>query len=434
MARQRLLVIQVAALGYDLLTSHLGGNRWNELEIHSAQSVTPAVTCPVQATMRTGALPSDHGMVFNGTYLRDLRKPSFWEQSSALVSGSRIWDRFRQHGGTVGMLFWQQSLGENVDILLSPAPIHTHGGGLIDTVYSQPEGLYEQLCAKIGFRFKLSSYWGPLSRFASSEWISLATQEVMRSQTAPDLLFTYLPHLDYDLQKYGSRTKKANRALIRVLDLLQKLSVTAAETGYDVVMFGDYAIGEAMAVRHPNRVLREAGLMKTRSIRGRLYPDFHASEAFAVVDHEAAHVYLRETARREEVAGVLQEIPGVADVLTGDTLEQAGLAHPHSGEIVLIGDAGTWFAYPWWETPREAPDYATHIDIHNKPGYDPCELFFGWHPFAICTDPGKVRGTHGRAGSDRKVAWSSTVELGSPVESLPDLARAIERHLDAHAD
>ena len=101
------------------------------LEFRSAASAFPAVTCTAQATFRTAAEPRAHGMTSNGFYSRALMKPAFWEQSAALVQGPRIWDGARARGETVGMYFWQQSLGEQVDSVVSPAPIHKHGGGMI---------------------------------------------------------------------------------------------------------------------------------------------------------------------------------------------------------------------------------------------------------------------------------------------------------------
>jgi hypothetical protein len=56
----------------------------------------------------------------NGLFFKDLRKVLFWEQSAALVEGPRIWDEFRARGGKVGMMFWQQSMGERVDLAVTP--------------------------------------------------------------------------------------------------------------------------------------------------------------------------------------------------------------------------------------------------------------------------------------------------------------------------
>ena len=122
-AKSKLLVVDVAALGWNLV-SHLP-------EFRPVQSIFPAVTCPVQAAFRTGTAPSQNGLVANGLFFSDLRKVLFWEQSATLVEGPRIWDGFRARGKKVGMMFWQQSMGESADLVVTPAPIHKHSGGMI---------------------------------------------------------------------------------------------------------------------------------------------------------------------------------------------------------------------------------------------------------------------------------------------------------------
>lgn len=421
----RLLILQVAALGYDLLRNH-GVADCRGLRFAPADSVFPAVTCAVQGTMRTAQPPRDHGMVLNGVYLRELRRPSFWEQSSALVRGERIWAEHRNRGGTTGMLFWQQSLGEEVDMLLSPWPVHRHGGSLVDTTHSVPASLYQDLCRDIGRPFRLRHYWGPLSSVRASRWIADATAAVCARSDAPDLLFSYLPHLDYALQKFGPDHPRSSQSLQELLDILGALLDNAREHGYDVLVYGDYAIGPATSVLYPNRILREAGLMAVRDADGRSYPNVHESTAFTVVDHEVAHVHLRSPQDRSRVTDVLRQ--GLADkvrICDGTDTFGHDLAGGRAGDLVLAGAPGTWFAYPWWTDKREAPDYANHIDIHNKPGFDPCELFFGRTPFTVSTDAAKVRGTHGAVGPSRRIAWASTLEFPTPPGSLLELATAV---------
>ncbi len=423
---KRLLVIQVAGLGYDFFVRHNGGEEWRGLRFRPAESVFPALTCTVQASFRTAAPPSAHGMLFNGVYLRELRRPAFWEQSSALVQGPRIWDELRAAGRRVGLLFWQQSLGEDADVLLTPAPIHKHGGGMVEAVYSRPAGLYNDLVRRIGKRFTLRSYWGPLASAASSRWIAAATREVLSMpDLAPDLLLTYLPHLDYDLQRYGPSSGKAARAYSEVVSLLDSLLEAARRSGYEVAIFGDYAFADSTRPLFPNQLLRDRGLLQTRQAGKRHYPDFHYSRAFAVVDHEIAHVYVRDPRDIAPVAAEMDEVDGVDEVLTGDALAARGLGHAKSGQVVLVAEEGAWFAYPWWRERVEAPDYATHIDIHNKPGYDPCELFFGWPPFTIGTNPAKIRGSHGRVGPGRQIAWAATCPIEPAPRDLIGLARSV---------
>jgi len=424
---QRLLVIQIAGLGHGFLVKQRGGEEVAGLRFRPMQTVFPALTCPVQASFRTAAAPSQHGMVSNGWYSRQLRRPMFWEQSSALVEGPRIWEGL---GKTVGTLFWQQSLGEDVDVLLSPAPIHKHHGGMIDALYSRPPGLCDELCRRVGRRFKLRSYWGPLASAASSRWIADATGELMAMpDAAPDLLLTYLPHLDYALLQHGPSSAAAATAFAELAEIVGALRQRAEAAGYDLVVFGDYAFADVSRPLYPNRVLREAGLLQTREVRGMLYPDFHASRAFAVVDHEVAFVYVQDVGDPREAAGVLGEAEGVEEVLMGEALVERGIAHPRCSEIAIVAERGAWFAYPWWTERREQPDYATHVDIHNKPGFDPCELFTAWpNPFATSTDATKVGGSHGRVGKGREVAWAATCDLGEPSD-LIELADAVRGYI-----
>jgi predicted AlkP superfamily pyrophosphatase or phosphodiesterase len=406
---------------------------WQGLEFRPTGAVFPAVTCTAQASLRTALLPTGHGMVANGRYFRDLRKVMFWEQSARLVDGERIWSTFREQGGRVGMMFWQQSMGEEVDLLLTPAPIHTHSGGMVMDCYSQPETLYRKLVGRLGSKFKLHRYWGPIAHAKVGDWIAASVAEVLGDdQLCPDLLLTYLPSLDYDLQRVGPDHPKASAALERTMEQLETLLTAARRSGHEVLIVGDYAIAPASGgeATCPNRVLAETGLMELRDVGGRLYPDFHRSAAFAMVDHEIAHVYVRDRRDIERVEAVLAEAPGVETILGGADKARRGLDHPNSGELVLVAAPGEWFAYRWWTGKRRAPDYARHIDIHNKPGFDPCELFFGWPPVSVSQDTTRIGGTHGRCGPGREVAWATTLPLSSEPADLVDMAQLVRAWLE----
>lgn len=427
---RKLLIVDVAALGWELVQQH--GLKLDGLTFRPAESVFPAVTCTVQASFRTGLPPAGHGMVANGLYHRDLRKPMFWEQSSRLVAGRRIWHGLRRGGGKVGVLFWQQSMGEDADVVLTPAPIHKHHGGMIQDCYARPDWLYRELCATLDEPFKLRRYWGPMASGQAGGWIVRAVNVVMGDlRLRPDLCLAYLPTLDYDLQRAGPNSPQAAKAVAELRAQLDYLLAEADKSGYEVLVFGDYAIAEVTrpAVL-PNLALREAGLFQTRTVRGMLYPDFHTSRAFAVADHEIAHVHVADAADVGAVRKVLARVAGLGEVLDAGALADRGLCHPNAGELVLVAEAGAWLAYPWWTHRREAPDFATHVDIHNKPGYDPCELFFGWPPMSVSQDRSKVRGTHGRAGEGRRIAWASTFELPGEPKDLLELAAGVKAVLD----
>lgn len=416
----KILVIQVAALGHSLTERFASDFARLGLRFGSLQPPAPAVTCTAQAVFRTGLPPEQTGIVGNGRFDRTTRKADFWNQSALLVRGGRVWDEFRAQGGTVGIMFWQQSLGESADLILSPAPIHKHHGGMIQSLYTVPDSLEATLTEAVGRKFNLMHYWGPLASAKAGDWVCRATAAVLgNADVRPDLLLTYVPNLDYVLQKHGPDSPKVAREVAVLVDQLGLLLNAAKAAGYTTLVWGDYAIEAADHVVFPNRALREAGLFATRTVRGMLYPDLYRSRAFAMVDHQVAEVYVPDPADVEAVRQVLSSLPGVASVEPGHGGE--------FGDLRLVAAPGAWLAYPWWNTPREAPDYASHVDIHNKPGYDPAELFWGFPPPSVSQNPARVKGTHGRPDLPACYAWSDQPE--PPSLSLVELAAQLRTRL-----
>ncbi len=435
-AKRQLLVVQVAALGWDLVQREAPSlPAARAFDFQPLEPVFPALTCPVQASFRTEALPCFHGVLLNGFYARHLHRTFFWDQSAAFVYGRRIWDSFRKRGGRVGMLFWQQSLGEEIDLILSPRPIHRHHGGIVPDCYSQPHDLYAELVRELGRPFPLSAYWGPLASRKSSDWIVEALCNLLgRGDAAPDLLLAYLPHLDYDLQRHGPDGPKARAALRETLSMLGALRDEVLARGGDFLFYGDYAMGPASGgALYPNRVLRDAGLFTVRVVKGREYPDFYTSRAVAVADHEVGGVYARDAAAAERARDALRAAGGFEEVLDREAQRASGIDDPDGPELFLVAEPGRWLAYPWWTDARRAPDYAAHIDIHNKPGYDPCELFFGFPPPRVSFDTSLVRGTHGRAGPGRSTAWTTSMHFDRQPRHLMGLAKACQDILESPA-
>ena len=395
------LVVMAAGLGFEGLEKR-GLLKMAGLEFRPAASVFPAVTCTAQATFRTATDPRVHGVTSNGFYSRTLMKPAFWEQSAALVRGPRVWDGARAKGETVGMYFWQQSLGESVDSVVSPAPIHKHGGGMIMRNYAQPAEMGDDLDRRCG-TFPLHRYWGPLASPKVGRAV-LANFFAMTEAHPVDHAFLYLPTLDYEAQRHGPDAPAADKALAEFRAQLEQISDFAAKKGTALTVCGDYEIGLVdRSPCFPNRTLRAAGLFNVRPISGRAYPDFYTSRAFAMCDHEVAHVYVR---REEDVAAVATLFEETGEYASVEVRKDQDWAHASAGEILLLAEKGSWCAYPWWTDRREAPDWATHIDIHNKPGYDPCELFLDRaFPPKTCQNWSRIRGSHGRRST---VAWAST--------------------------
>lgn len=408
---KKLLVLQVAALGAELLRKN-GVAALAGLPVRSLRPVFPAVTCTAQATLRTGLLPQDHGMPANGIFLRETFQSLFWCQSANLVKGPRIWDAFRDRGGRVGLYFFQQSLGERADEIVSPAPIHKHDGGMIMATYQKPAGLLKRANP-----VPLYYYWGPLASRRAGDRIAQTLCERLETGTAPGLIFAYLPTLDYDLQRCGVSHPKARKALRHAVRQIEAIAAAARAQGYDLLITGDYAITDVTCKPlFPARILLETGLFATRTVRGREYPDFYQSRAVVLCDHQVAHVYCRDAAVLPEVQAAFEAVEGIETV------------RPCAGDadLELVAAPGVWFAWPWWEKASQAPDYADHVDIHNKPGFDPCELFFGKTPFRCGTDPDRVRGTHGRA--DAPVACATT--LADLPETFQALAGSIGSFLE----
>ena len=365
------LTVMAAGLGYGLLERN-GMTEMAGLRFAPKPSVFPAVTCVAQATLRTGLSPAEHGMISNGHWSEDFRRPVFWEQSCRLVKGARTWSR------KSGVFFFQQSLGEDVELLVSPAPIHKHGGGMAMSCYTKPTGMaevLERLCGK----FPLWRYWGPLASPKVGR-TCVSYFEAMTGAHEVDEAYLYLPTLDYAAQRNGPDSPAARAALKEFRRQLERIADIAMRRGCALTVTGDYEITPVTEppVR-PNVILRREGLFRTRTVAGRSYPDFFQSMAFAMCDHEVA--ILVGPARERAAALLLQ---------TGDYVLPASPSDraPLPSVLALLAKPGSWCGYEWWTNQKEAPDFASHVDIHNKPGYDPRELFF----FSC----GVVKGTHGR--------------------------------------
>ncbi|MBB5869113.1 putative AlkP superfamily pyrophosphatase or phosphodiesterase [Allocatelliglobosispora scoriae] len=366
-----LLVLDVVGLTADLLT-HMP--RLRAACGHDARldPVLPAVTCSVQATLLTGALPTEHGIVGNGWYFRDLGEVMLWRQHHALMGGEKVWQAARaaHPGYTVANICWWYAMGADVDWTITPRPIYRADGRKDPDCYTFPPELHDELP-----EFPLFSYWGPGAGIVSSAWICKAAEHVMATRN-PDLTLVYVPHLDYDLQRFGPSSPQAIAAAVELDAVLGPLLDAGAARGASIVALSEYAITEVSKPVHVNRLLRSAGLLNVHTQDGMEYLDPWTSRAFAVADHQVAHVYVRDPADIAAVAKLLADLPGVAEVL--DTVGKAeyGLGHERAGELVVVADPDAWFTYYYWLDDAHAPDFATHVEIHRKPGYDPAELLF----------------------------------------------------------
>jgi predicted AlkP superfamily pyrophosphatase or phosphodiesterase len=338
-------------------------------------TVLPAVTCPVQATLLTGERPSGHGVVGNGWYFRDLGEVFLWRQHHRLMGGEKVWQAARRVDPdvTVANICWWYAMGADVDWTVTPRPVYRADGRKDPDCYTDPPELHDELTTRFG-TFPLFSYWGPGAGIGSSQWIARATGYVLERHS-PDLTLAYLPHLDYDLQRFGPEAPEAAAAAAALDRVIAPLVALASARGATVVALSEYGITGVTEPVHVNRMLRAAGLLRVHTQAGMEYLDPWTSRAFAVADHQVAHVYVRDPADVARVARLCEDLPGVGEVLDARGKRIHGLDHERSGELVLVAEPDAWFTYYYWLDRDRAPDFARLVEIHRKPGYDPAELF-----------------------------------------------------------
>lgn len=394
--------------------------------VRPLREVLPAVTCTAQASILTGTQPQQHGIVANGWLFRETGEVRFWQQSNRLLEAEPLYVTARRTATALGRsfrcakLFWWFNQGAAVDFSVTPKPHYGADGSKVFGITGTPDGLCTRLEARLG-PFPFHTFWGPRAGLPCTRWIAQCAAEVLRSEH-PELTLVYLPHLDYDPQRFGPDGCDLPR-LVRELDEACIPLLDAAQTlGARVWIVSEYGhIGVSRAVL-PNLALRRAGLLQVRDGPFGEQLDTFNSSAFAVCDHQMAHVYVADPCYNARVQEVLGNLAGVARILAGDERADLGLRHARSGEMIVLAEPAAWFAYPYWEDERRAPDFARTVDIHRKPGYDPCELFLDpqlrwptgrvlWRLLqkklgfrtlfdVIPLDPGLVRGSHGLFAQD----------------------------------
>jgi predicted AlkP superfamily pyrophosphatase or phosphodiesterase len=422
------------------------------------KSAFPAVTCSAQSDYLTGTHPDQHGIVGNGWYSREDAEIRFWKQANPLVQGKKIWETARaaDPSFTCANLFWWFNMYSTVDYSVTPRPMYPADGRKIPDVYTAPGSLRDELQSALG-TFPLFEFWGPRAGIRSTRWIADAAMLVDR-RFNPTLTLVYLPHLDYNLQRVGPGPAAA--ADLRDVDAIVGDLIRHYEsTGARVIVVSEYGIRGVTTPIHLNRVLRQHGLIAVRDELGHEMLDPGASAAFAVADHQVAHVYVNDRARLNEVRAILERVAGVEAVLGEAEKQAAHIAHERAGDLIAVAVPEAWFTYYFWEDDSRAPDFARTVEIHRKPGYDPVELFLdpsirippmtvGWKLAkrklgfrslldVIPLDASLVKGSHGRqTGWDEEGPVCITKSIGllpSTKIASVDVHDVILRHLNDHA-
>jgi predicted AlkP superfamily pyrophosphatase or phosphodiesterase len=374
---KKTVVLDVVALSQRVLGEHTPFlKQWSEKrEVASVQPVLPAVTCSAQSVYLTGKWPEENGIVGNGWYFKDECEIKFWRQSNHLVQSPKIWDALKEENPdfTCANMFWWYNMYSSVDYAVTPRPLYPSDGRKLPDIHSQPMDLRDRLQKELG-QFPLFSFWGPNANIASSKWIAEASMKVDEWHD-PTLTLIYLPHLDYALQKFGIDFDKISSSLNEVDALCKRLITYYEAKGAEVILLSEYGITSVNQPVHINRALRKAGHIVVKDELGLETLDAGTSRAFAVSDHQLAHIYVKNAEDIPAVKALIAALPGVEKVLDASDQEAYKIGHERAGDLVAVADKDSWFTYYYWLDDAKAPDFARTVDIHRKPGYDPVEMF-----------------------------------------------------------
>lgn len=372
-----------------LTESLLGANtpRINKFLARGAKAAVipafPAVTCSAQSTYLTGTPPSRHGIVGNGWYHRELAEVQFWKQSNHLVQGRKLWEELRElePGFTCAKLFWWYNMYSTADYSITPRPMYPADGRKVFDIYTWPFSIRAEIKKQLG-EFPFPAFWGPAAGVktpqgapdAASRWIAESARWI-ENKYLPTLSLVYLPHLDYNLQRLGPSHPGIVQDLREIDAIVGGLIDFFAERQVQVILLSEYGITPVDTPIHVNVLLRENRWLTIKEELGLELLDAGASKAFAVADHQVAHIYLNDPALEKDVRAVLEKEHGVERVLDRAQQTELGVNHPRAGDLIAIAKENAWFTYYYWFDERLAPDFARCVDIHRKPGYDPVELF-----------------------------------------------------------
>lgn len=454
---KKTVVINIVALSPRLIGEHTPflaqwASKGKQVSINP---VLPAVTCAAQSTYLTGKWPAEHGIVGNGWYFREECEVKLWRQSNKLVQASKIWEEARKHAPnfTCANMFWWYNMYSSVDYAVTPRPLYPSDGRKLPDIHSQPMDLRHKLQKELG-QFPLFSFWGPNANISSTRWIADASMLVDQWHN-PTLTLIYLPHLDYNLQRCGIDFSKIAKDLREIDEVVKDLVTYYEGQGTEVMLLSEYGITDVSRPIHINRILREQGYIAVKDELGLETLDAGTCKAFAVSDHQLAHVYVNDHKDIPKVKELLQNIPGIELVLDEEGKKQYHINHERTGELIAVADQDSWFTYYYWLDDAKAPDYARTVDIHRKPGYDPVEMFanpdikflkakvglkvlkkklgFRYLMDIIPLDATLVKGSHGRIAEsteDRPLLITQQPHLlkGSAIEAT-DVYHLILAHL-----
>ena len=108
------------------------------------------------------------------------------------------------------------------------------------------------------------------------------------------------------------------------------------------IIFSEYGFTDVNSDISLNAIFRENDLLAVREIEQVEYLDLEYSKAFAMVDHQIAHIYVKEN-HTNQVRKILEGIKGVDMILDNNLKQQMRINHPRSGDIIAVSNKDKWF-------------------------------------------------------------------------------------------
>ena len=433
MSKKHVVVLDIVSLTPAMLHDpELTPNIQNILKDGShakVKPVFPAVTGSMQATYITGKPPGEHGIVCNGIPDQAYKDITMWNQTMVPIQGEKLWEKLKKEDSeaTTAILFWQFSKLSTADYVVTPAPIHLENH-MILWCDSKPRDLYGRLREKYG-EFDLGTFWGPLASLKSSEWIAQAALDVL-DEYRPRLSLVYLPNMDYDAQRFGPDSERARQSVKDIDTLIgrfvQELERRGLQNDTRLVILSEYAFKNVQRPVYINRLLNEKGYIAVKRVKEMDFLDLEMCRAFAMADHQLAHIYVNDPADVAAVKQLLRDTPGIAEVWGEEEKRVHQIDHERAGDLIAIAESDSWFVYYWWLDDKYAPEFAYTVDIHRKPGYDPVELFVDPKTRNIPLEPERIGGSHGLPPR-REEDMVSLVVSGKDID-LPEELEATEVH------
>lgn len=360
----------------------------------------PSLAAASFATLVTGTLPGDHGLIGDAYFDRDAGHVVTRPFPDALIKGPKLWERLKARRPDAKALAWftPNLQGAHIDLA---AWVGEESG-----LATQPANLADSLERSFGpYPAPRALPAGEPLPIAATAWM-LRTASHLINQEGPDLSILRVPYLGQVARRYGPDGREACRAVIELERILSTFLASLPRS--TVVLVATESVATpVIAPFHPNLVLRDLGLLEFTSAEGGgLDIDLQRSAAFALTDHQLCHIYLNDPSVAATVAAAFSSASqdAIDTVASGQRRARLGLNHPHAGDVVLVACPDCWFAPNWWQRRHERP---ANLASGSR-------LALGGD-----FDPSKVRGSHGALPPSSEYHG---VAIASKPGLLPDLA------------